>query len=161
MASVLHMLAEDLGTMGFRELLRDFVSRGADINGLNTKGETPLFTFAHRYPQESDDVFGLDYMKQKVRGDEYEETREQGATALLQELGADFFVTNKEGEGRLHVAAAGDVVRFQELMSVGLDPMMENNVHQTAIDIAASCSNNAVLEVFQEKIEMYEKEGVI
>ena len=51
----------------------------------------------------------------------------------------------------LHVAASGDVVRFQELTAAGLDPMMENNMQQTAIDIAAAACNNTVLEIFEKK----------
>uniref|UniRef100_A0A8H7K3D0 Uncharacterized protein n=1 Tax=Bionectria ochroleuca TaxID=29856 RepID=A0A8H7K3D0_BIOOC len=150
---VLHILAEDLGTAGLRDLFRDLVNRGADINGRNMTGETPLFKFARRSPQDSDYISDPDYGKRKVRGDEYEDPREQGAIALLQELGANFFARDNEGRGLLHIAAAkgGDVVRFQELMAVGLDPMMENNVQQTAIDAAAAFSNNAVLEIFKKK----------
>ncbi|KAJ5643004.1 uncharacterized protein N7484_005511 [Penicillium longicatenatum] len=148
---VLHMLANDLGTAELRQLLRDLVNRGADINGRNVLGETPLFKFARRYPQGSGDTYDRDYMKRELRGVKYEVPREQGSIALLQELGANFFVTDNAGRGLLHVAAAGDVVRFQELMDVGLDPMMENNVQQTAIDLAAASSNNAVLEIFEKK----------
>lgn len=148
---VLHILANDLGTAGLRQLLRDLVSGGADINGRNMLGETPLFKFAHRYPQGSGDLYDRDCVKRQLRGDKYEVPREQGSIALLQELGANFFVTDNEGRGLLHVAAAGDVVRFQELIDVGLDPMMENNAQQTAIDVAAASSNDAVLEIFEKK----------
>ncbi|KAJ5982074.1 hypothetical protein N7451_012174, partial [Penicillium sp. IBT 35674x] len=148
---VLHMLANDLGTVELRQLLRDLVNRGADINGRNVLGETPLFKFARRYPQGSGDTYDRDRMKRKLRGGKYEVPREQGSIALLQELGANFFVTDNEGRGLLHVAAAGDVVRFQELMGVGLDPMMENNTQQTAIDVAAASSNHAVLEIFEKQ----------
>jgi ankyrin repeat protein len=152
--SVLHILAEDLGTAGLRDLFRDLVvNHGVDINGRSITGETPLFKFARRSPQDSpDDFCDPDYGKRKVRGDEYENPREQGVVALLQELGADFFARDNEGRGLLHIAAkGGDVVRFQELMAVGLDPMMEDNAQQTAIDAAAASSNNAVLEIFEKK----------
>ena len=150
---VLHILAEDLGTAGLRDLFRDLVDRGADINGRNIKGETPLFKFARRSPQNADSFYDSNYGKRKVRGDEYEDPREQGAIALLQELGADFFATDNEGRGLLHIAAAegGDVVRFKELMAVGLDPMMENDMQQTAIDAAAAFSNDDVLEIFEKQ----------
>ncbi|KAH6986669.1 ankyrin repeat-containing domain protein [Ilyonectria destructans] len=150
--SVLHVLAGDLGTARLRELLRDLVNRGADINGQNAIGETPLFVFAHRYPQYSNSEYYRDDAKRNARGHEYEDPREQGAIALLQDLGADFFVKDKKGRGLLHVAATGDVVRFQELMAVGLDPMMENDIQQTAIDIAAACGNNDVLEIFEKMV---------
>ncbi|KAF4462466.1 Ankyrin repeat-containing domain [Fusarium albosuccineum] len=148
---VLHKLAEDLGTPKLRELFQDLVRRGADINGRNSQGETPLFKFAFRHPQDSDDTYDRDYSKRKVRGDAYEEPRERGAITLLKELGADFLAKDNNGRGLLHVAAAGDVVRFQELMAAGLDPMMENNAQQTAIDVAAAFSNTSVLEIFEKK----------
>ena len=149
--SVLHLLAEDLGTVGLRDLFRDFVSRGVDINGCDASGETPLFRFARRFPQTLDDSYDRDHMKRQVRGDEYEVPREQGAIELLKELGADFFAKDNKGKGLLHVAASRDVVRFQELMAVGLDPMMEDNMQQTAIDIAAASCNDPVLEIFEKK----------
>ncbi|KAM0283557.1 hypothetical protein ACHAO9_009662 [Fusarium lateritium] len=144
---VLHELAKDLGTAALRQLFRDLVSRGADINSRDLKGQTPLFNFAKRYRQDSD----ADYHKRKVRGDLYEDPREQGAIPMLLELGADFFAKDNEGKGLLHIAASGDAVRFQELMSVGLDPMMENDVQQTAIDVAAAHSNDSILEIFEKE----------
>ncbi|VUC29009.1 unnamed protein product [Clonostachys rosea] len=150
--NVLHMLAEDLGTAGLRELFRELVDRGVDVNQRSNTGETPLFRFAHRYPQ-TDGHRDRDWSKRRVRGDEYEEPREQGAIALLQELGADFSARDNEGRGLLHVAAAdgGDALRYQELMAAGVDPMMEDHAQQTAIDVAAAFSNNAILEIFEKK----------
>lgn len=150
---VLHILADDIGTTGLRALFRDLVNSGVDINGRNTRGETPLFNFAHRHPQDAEDEFNSDFGKRRVRGEEYEDPREHGAIALLQELGADFSARDDKGRGLLHIAAAdgGDAVRFQELMATGLDPMVENDVQQTAIDVAAAFSNNAVLEIFEKK----------
>ncbi|CAG9982350.1 unnamed protein product [Clonostachys byssicola] len=151
--NVLHMLAEDLGTAGLRGIFRELVDRGADINQRSNTGETPLFRFAHRCPQDADRHYDPDWSKRRVRGDEYEEPREQGAIALLQELGADFAARDNEGRGLLHVAAAdgGDAVRYQELMAAGLDPMLENKAQQTAIDVAAAHSNTAILEIFEKK----------
>ncbi|KAM0499195.1 hypothetical protein ACHAP8_005907 [Fusarium lateritium] len=144
---VLHELANDLGTAALRQLCRDLVGRGADINSRDWQGQTPLFNFAKRYLQDSD----TDYHKRKVRGDLYENPREQGAIPMLRELGADFFAEDNNGRGLLHIAATGDAVRFQELMSVGLDPMMENNAQQTAIDVAAAYSNDSILDIFEKE----------
>jgi ankyrin repeat protein len=88
---VLHELAKDLGTPGLRQLFRDLVCRGVDINGRDWQGQTPLFNFARRRPQESEGRQDPDYHKRKVRGDLYEDPREQGAITVLRELGADFF----------------------------------------------------------------------
>lgn len=149
--NVLHELANDLGTAALRELFRDLVGRGVDINSSDWQGQTPLFNFAKRHPQDPEGRHDADYHKRKVRGDLYEDPREQGAIALLRELGADFFAKDNKGRGLLHIAAADDVVRFQELMSVGLDPMMENNAQQTAIDVAAAHSNDSILEIFEKE----------
>lgn len=124
---VLHMLAEELGTPGLRPLLQDLVGRGANINARNEWGETPLFRYASRCPQGPGGTYDR---KKCYRGEDYELPRERGAIALLQERGADFFVRDQKGRGLLHVAAAGDAVRFQELMTLGLDPTMEDSAGQ-------------------------------
>ncbi|KAM0190095.1 hypothetical protein ACHAPI_009607 [Fusarium lateritium] len=144
---VLHELAKDLGTGALRQLFRDLVGCGADINSRDWQGQTPLFNFAKRNLQDSD----ADYHKRKVRGDLYEDPREQEAIPMLRELGADFFAKDDTGRGLLHIAATCDAVRFQELMSVGLDPMMENDAQQTAIDVAAAYSNDSILEIFEKE----------
>ncbi|VUC29505.1 unnamed protein product [Clonostachys rosea] len=140
--SVLHILAEELGTAELRELFRELVGRGVDINGRNKSGQTPLFGFARRSPNRSSGMY---------QEDNCEAPLEQGAIELLKELGANFFAKDNEGRGLLHIAASGDVARFQELVAVGLDPMIENNMQQTAIDIAAATCNDAILEIFEKK----------
>lgn len=93
--------------------------------------ETPLFRFAFQLPQDPGDCYDRDYTKRKIRGDEYEVPREQGAIALLKELGADFFAKDNRGRGLLHVAASGDAVRFQELTADGVG---SNDGEQHAAD---------------------------
>lgn len=149
--NVLHKLAKDLGTPALRQLCRELVGAGADINGRDELGQTPLFKFAYRYRQDTDNQFSPDWSWKVIRGELYEEPREQGAIAVLQKLGADFFATDDEGRGLLHIAATQDAVRFQELMAAGLDPTAENYAQQTAIDAAAACSNDYVLEIFEKK----------
>lgn len=82
-SGVLHELAKDLGTPALRHLFRDLVHRGADVNGRNLQGQTPLFKFAERHPQDSDEWHNPDNHKRKIWGDLYEEPREKGAIVLL------------------------------------------------------------------------------
>lgn len=59
---------------------------------------------------------------------------------MLKELGVDFFAEVKQSQNLLHVAAKGDVRRFK-LMTLGLDPLYEDNAQRTAIDVAAARTN--------------------
>ena len=140
--SALHILAKEISSKSHRDLVRLLVARGADINCRNLQGETPLFRFAFR------DGRGANFRSSETT---IEDPEAKLAMELFQELGADFFAKDNEGRGLLHVAATGAVERFQELMAVGLDPMMENNAQHTAIDVAAACSNNDILEIFEKK----------
>lgn len=144
--SVLHLIApgvynQDIGSL-FSELVNQ---RGADINARNAKGQTPLLVFANRYWVLTE-VFPRLFGRWK-RPDGLVE-----AVARLKALGADFSARDLEGNGVLHLAAADAAVLFKTLMDEsGLDPMMENAAHQTAIDLAATYNNSDVLALFEKK----------
>ncbi|PKS04904.1 hypothetical protein jhhlp_008269 [Lomentospora prolificans] len=142
--TVLHFLLRDFFFEPVRALFRDFVvNAGLDINARNANGETPLFMFSAR-PKRERPAYSMFATKDD------EQPLEKGAIAMLAELGADFFARDNRGRGLLHFAAGGDVDRFKELMELGLDPMLEDEKQQTAIDVAAACDNNDVLELFEK-----------
>ncbi|CAH0050929.1 unnamed protein product [Clonostachys solani] len=143
--SCLHKLADNLDIQRLRDLFKDLVKRGVDINGVNSSGETPLFVFSRR-PME---VSSERYFELRFYGDMYSE---KAALPLLLELGADLTVANNKGQGLLHAAASGLVDRFKEVMEAGADAMMEDEAQQTALDIAAACDNQEVLALFEKKI---------
>ncbi|KAK5989438.1 Ankyrin-3-like protein [Cladobotryum mycophilum] len=144
--NVLHILAGHLHTPELRALFQDLVRQGVDVNGRNSRGETPLFAFSKRTTVNNKFVDSSSFICRD------ENTKlEKDAIPMLKELGADFFARDNKGRGLLHVAASGDVGRFKDLMSLGLDVMLEDDAQQTAIDVAAACGNQAVLEIFEKK----------
>lgn len=138
--TMLHILARGLALAAIRTLFQDLVARGIDVNTRNVNGETALFSF---YSLPKPNTYWEWHLDNKF-------TRRQ-ATPMLQQVGGDFFAKDHRGRGLLHAAASGDVERFQELMDLGLDPMMEDDSQQTAIDVAAACGNRDILELFEKK----------
>jgi ankyrin repeat protein len=97
---------------------------------------------------------------------------------MFEDAEADLFVVNKYGPGLLHVAARSKEkitedymrkencrrlgvnlqrraqrkarVRFELLMKKGLDLALEDNQQRTALDIAAACNNQGVLDLFKK-----------
>ncbi|MBE3049486.1 hypothetical protein IMZ48_44705 [Candidatus Bathyarchaeota archaeon] len=137
--TALHILARDLNTVAQRALFEDIGQiRGADVNACNTLGETPLFEFSGR----PDKYYNVEPLG-------------EGAVPMLERLGVDFCARDNRGRGVLHVAASGRVERFRELMDMGLDVMLEDETHQTAIDVPAACDNMAVLELFEKVRSVY------
>ncbi|UKZ66250.1 uncharacterized protein TrAtP1_007424 [Trichoderma atroviride] len=139
--TMLHILGKGIAMAGLRTLFESLAERGIDINARNARGETALFSF-YDNPKTFEDMWILN--------------EEDGATGqyvkpLLERFGGDFFVRDNKGRGLLHAAARGDVERFQELLEMGLDPMMEDDAQQTAIDAAAACGNRDILELFEKK----------
>ncbi|CAI6082842.1 unnamed protein product [Clonostachys chloroleuca] len=147
--NMLHLLATGLDTPELRNLFHDLARRGVDINARNSNGETPLFAFSKRPKKMLGGLFGGG--SGGLFGKPQREYSEDGALQLFQNLGADFSVRNGKGQGLLHVAAPGDVGRFKELLSLGLDPMLEDDAQQTPIDVAAACGNQDVLALFEKR----------
>ncbi|KAI1123833.1 ankyrin repeat-containing domain protein [Nemania abortiva] len=136
--SSLHVISCSLYVGEVRELCTDLLRRGCPINGRNLRGETPLFSskFWHYVPNPEDTDGLRDDLECK---------------ALWKDSGADFGTRDNTGRGLLHRAARGEAVRFQELMEMGLDPMMEDENKQTPLDVAAACENKDVLALFARK----------
>ncbi|KAH6974822.1 ankyrin repeat-containing domain protein, partial [Ilyonectria destructans] len=137
--SLLHVLAKSLVAPAQLDLFQDLARRGADKNGRNKGGETPLFIFSKHDKSQP----------KGVHNDEWQDVSHKDALLMLHELGADFFTRDAKGRGLLHVAARMDVEWFQELMDEGLDAMLEDEAQQTPIDVAAVSGNQKVLQLFE------------
>ncbi|KAH9899099.1 ankyrin repeat-containing domain protein [Xylariomycetidae sp. FL2044] len=158
--TALHILGRRLDTAELRDLFKLLVDRGCDINARNHRGETPLFGFYEPY-----DIGGCLDRAYRFVGNVKE--ADAAAFTLLSTLGADFHARDHAGRGLLHVVASStatvvghgphrptkrDLLRFKELVrDKGLDPMMEDNRRQTAVDVAVACRNEAVLGLFEKK----------
>ncbi|UKZ79908.1 hypothetical protein TrVFT333_007671 [Trichoderma virens FT-333] len=138
--TLLHILAQSISIAALRNFFQVLVDRGIDINARNNRGETALFSF-YSCPKTESWFYYSDEDRPSA----------ELVKPMLEALGGDFFARDNKGRGLLHAAAAGDVERFQELRDMGLDPMMEDNAQQTAIDAAAACGNRAILELFEKK----------
>lgn len=138
---MLHKLGEGIAVAGLRTFFKALAECGIDINARNDRGETALFSFYDHSKTLEDSWIS----------EEAHRPTGQHVKPLLEKLGGDFFVRDNKGRGLLHAAARGDVERFQELLEMGLDPMMEDDAQQTAIDVAAACGNRDILELFEKK----------
>lgn len=139
--TMLHKLGKGIAIAALRTFFKALAARGIDINARNSRGETALFSF-YDNPKTLEKMWILN---------EADWPTGQHTKPLLEKLGGDFFVRDNKGRGLLHAAARGDVERFQELLEMGLDPMMEDDAQQTAIDVAAACGNRDILELFEKK----------
>ncbi|EGX90100.1 ankyrin 2,3/unc44, putative [Cordyceps militaris CM01] len=145
--SVLHFLAPNLDrgdvTALFITLVRD---HGLDVNASNAQGETPLMLLANRTSVL------LRFFSSRNGLCLADEAAAEGVAALAA-LGADFRVADARGNSLLHLAATDEARLFKAVMDCGgLDPMEENEAHQTAIDVAATCNNNEILALFEKKV---------
>ncbi|CAI7632375.1 unnamed protein product [Penicillium pancosmium] len=153
----LHYLARSIQKSECKDMFRKFLDIGVDINSRNNEGETPLF----RYIANTGLGGGLQSL-------ELAETLASELTEpcfdFFRENGADFFARNKGGSSLLHLLASFEcaswvrevlssiiVGRFKALMSLGLDPMVEDLQQRTSLDIAAACGNEAILKLFEQK----------
>ena len=153
--SVLHTLATSLAPKEALELFEVLVKKGVDINGRNKRGESPLFIFCNRPkgdPRSHSSYYDFDSKSESDDDqDEFKKYPECQAYFMMERLGADFFATDARGRGLLQVAAGGPAELFKKLMEKGLDPMLEDEAQQTAIDVAAACANTDILELFEKK----------
>lgn len=157
---------DDMVLNGSKKRLADiFLSRGADINARNKAGETPIFSYFRgmgivgRVPKDkvikTPGGRGTSY---RVHDDverrgvaEYESI----VWALMDEFGVDWNVVNDEGQSLLHVVAGerkrlydGRQRKFKLLMEKGLNVLQENNMHQTALDVAAANGAEDIIALF-------------
>ncbi|KAK7430678.1 hypothetical protein QQZ08_002722 [Neonectria magnoliae] len=144
--TVLHIIAPNLHILDFCTFFEHLVEEGADVNTRNTKGETPLFALCD-VPKKP----VIDYRFYGFPGSEPKKLYAEEVIARLKKLGADFFARDNRGRGLLHVAAPKDVQVFEQLMQMGLDVMLEDDGHQTPIDVAIACKNKEILELFEKK----------
>ena len=114
------------------------------------RGESPLFVLftrakVHRYDRidREDD--------EEEEDEEAKGNPEYKAFEVMDRLGADFFAHDSAGRGLLSVAATGDAPLFKRLMEKGLEPMLENEDRQTALDVAAACNSHDILALFEKK----------
>lgn len=160
----LHILAFRIyNSASIRALFSKLVARGLDINAENIHGETPVFNLnktisATRSPPDGSPapLTALD------------------ALSFFENIGADLFAINKAGQGLLHIAAKEtieppknpryayafahsekgaesekSIARFEALLKKGLDPMMEDSMKRTCLDVAAACGKESVLKLFE------------
>ncbi|UZP43280.1 hypothetical protein NXS19_011096 [Fusarium pseudograminearum] len=149
-----------------KKLVGLFMSRGADINARNEAGETPVFSCYREGGLEALVPHDQDMRKTLEDPNAYlvwhnklqvKTAVEQAPIlwALLDEFGVDWTAVNNEGQSLLHVVAAEPKGlsnkrqrRFQFLMGKGLNALEENNMHQTALDVAAAHGAEDILALF-------------
>ncbi|KAF5012306.1 hypothetical protein FDECE_1687 [Fusarium decemcellulare] len=96
--------------------------------------------------EDSDDDMGFCFPE-----DELKELKDP--MLMLKTMGADFFARDNQGRGLLHIVGDKSEERFQELMDLGLDTMLEDDAQQTPVDVAAANNNQGVLRLFVKKDE--------
>ena len=139
--------------------IEQFLALGLDINARNKKGETPLMHCL---------VEGR--LRSSMWSYSGESSSDNDSLILLQDLGADFHARNDAGMSMLHVVAGRKVrdtvgVReweikdnkenlvswFRFVMSLGVDPMLEDAQQRTSLDHAAAHGNEHILKLFKQK----------
>ncbi|KAF4463885.1 ankyrin [Fusarium albosuccineum] len=159
-----------------KKLLDLFLSKGADINAPNKTGETPVFNYFREGALEvklPDPEVGKDYSdaspwgrvdaraEHRRLGKKAGVKRESKLWALLEQLGVDWGVVDAKGQCLLHIVAGEDdkyhevdfksrrLRRFQFLMGKGLDALVEDAAHRTALDVAAANEADDILALFK------------
>lgn len=159
----LHILAFRIYTSAsVRALFSKLVEMGLDINAQNIYGETPVFNLNRN----------ITATRQALSASPLPLTALE-AVSFFENMGADLFATNSAGQGLLHIAAKETVelaknphqaypcradkgmegeksiARFEALLQKGLDPMMEDGMKRTCLDVAAACGKESLLKLFE------------
>ncbi|KAJ5934406.1 hypothetical protein N7466_003953 [Penicillium verhagenii] len=152
--TALHHFARYLDHKPTKNLFKRFLKAGAEINARNNIGETPMFNLLK---QNNDGLYGS----------AEDQTYKNITFEFFLECGADIFARNNDGSTLLHLLAGiklelrhifqcyhpgsgrVGVGRFKRLMDMGLDPMIEDKVERTSIDVAAACENELILRLFK------------
>ncbi|KAJ1333097.1 ankyrin repeat domain-containing protein 50 [Microdochium nivale] len=156
----LHLLAGGLvGAPAHADVARSFfemfLSLGADINGCNKRGETPLFVFLSASWESDRNSPTSDVSHCKV-------------LPLFLDAGADLTAETNEGLTMLHGVAGqehrksrysnidreqGDNVGeiFTRLLELGLDPRKEDGKMRTALDLAVTRNWRDIVDLFSDE----------
>lgn len=148
--TVLHVLSRMLWVSSMRPLFNKLIELGCDVNARNSRGETPLFWYYAGFRRDEHEIY-----KHDRDPGTYDE---EGGIAAFEAAGADFGALDNAGQSILHVAARGHVLRFKTLTARGVDPLLEDNEQQTAVDVAAACGNKGVLRMFK-RIDAVDDDG--
>ncbi|KAF4439612.1 ankyrin [Fusarium acutatum] len=143
------------------------LSKGADINARNQMDETPIFSFFREgdihvdmsrvYPDKGFGPGPCTYHSQSER--QAMEEKRPVLWAFFEKVGVDWTAVNAKGQSLLHVVASHKdrgscftrLERLKLLMGKGLDPLMEDREHRTALDIAAANGAHEIMELFKSE----------
>ncbi|KEY64267.1 hypothetical protein S7711_09307 [Stachybotrys chartarum IBT 7711] len=133
-------------------LWRSCVAQGADVNGRDHAGNTPLHADV-----SSSCIRGMeaDHGSKTCHVDYYDRLFPAGC-------GVDVHAANHEGETALHVIAKRngrrsanttkhDKALFEMMLDKGLDPLREDAWGRSALDVASACGKDAIVSIFARK----------
>ncbi|KAF5584432.1 ankyrin [Fusarium pseudocircinatum] len=141
------------------------LSKGADINARNETGETPIFSFFREgdlgvdmskvHPDKGLNQSVCKYHPQSKR--QTIEERRPVLWSFLEKWGVEWTALDAKGQSLIHVVASRKaqpscftrLERFKLLMSRGLDPLVEDREHRTALDVAVANGAHEIMELFQ------------
>ncbi|KAJ5833535.1 hypothetical protein N7474_001846 [Penicillium riverlandense] len=129
----------------YQGLYEHFIAKGCDPNARDNAGNTPLFPYVKLT---------------KLRCD-YFAVAPPAESDVRRMFGYhDVFAVNNDGDTLLHAVAGREDDEtsepdgrwlFQELLARGLDPRKENNKGMSALDVAAACERQLILDLFAKE----------